>query len=117
MTVEAATDGDIFLAYLEQVLCPRLQPGDVVVMDNLAAHKVEGVRRQIEQRGAQLRYLPPYSPDFKSNRKVLVQGETAAPRGQVAFAFRSGTRRRRSSRRSDARQHPSLLSASRRRCC
>ncbi len=40
MTIEAATDGDIFLAYLEQVLCPQLQPGDVVVMDNLAAHKV-----------------------------------------------------------------------------
>ena len=44
MTVESATDGDVFLAYLDQVLCPRLQPGQVVVMDNLAAHKVEGVR-------------------------------------------------------------------------
>jgi transposase len=64
MTVESPTDGDVFLAYVEQVLGPRLQPGDVVVLDNLAAHKVAGVRSLIEERGAQLLYLPPYSPDF-----------------------------------------------------
>jgi transposase len=64
MTVESPTDGDVFLAYVEQVLGPRLQPGDVVVLDNLAAHKVAGVRALIEARGAQLLYLPPYSPDF-----------------------------------------------------
>jgi len=64
MTVEAATDGDVFLAYLEHVLCPQLQAGDVVVMDNLSAHKVEGVRQLIRARGAELLYLPPYSPDF-----------------------------------------------------
>jgi transposase len=64
MTVESATDGDVFLAYLDRVLCPRLQPGQVVVMDNLAAHKVEGVRERIEAVGAELLYLPPYSPDF-----------------------------------------------------
>jgi transposase len=64
MTVESSTDGDVFLAYLEQVLCPRLQPGQIVVMDNLAAHKVPGVRELIEATGSQLWYLPPYSPDF-----------------------------------------------------
>jgi len=64
MTIEAPTDSDVFLAYLEQVLCPRLQPGQVVVMDNLPAHKVEGVRSAIEAAGAELLYLPPYSPDF-----------------------------------------------------
>ena len=64
MTVEAPTDGDVFLAYVEQVLCPRLQPGPVVVMDNLPAHKVEGVRGLIEAAEAELLYLPPYSPDF-----------------------------------------------------
>jgi transposase len=64
MTVEAATDGDVFLAYLEHVLCPPLRTGDVVVMDNLSAHKVEGVRELITARGAELLYLPPYSPDF-----------------------------------------------------
>jgi transposase len=64
MTIESPTDGDVFLAYLEQVLCPRLQPGHVVIMDNLAAHKVAGVRQLIEATGARLLYLPPYSPDF-----------------------------------------------------
>jgi transposase len=64
MTVESHTDGDVFLAYIEQVLCPRLQEGQVVIMDNLPAHKVEGVRRMIEAMGAELLYLPPYSPDF-----------------------------------------------------
>jgi len=64
MTIESATDGDVFLAYLEQVLCPQLLPGQVVIMDNLAAHKVAGVRALIEGTGARLLYLPPYSPDF-----------------------------------------------------
>jgi len=64
MTIESPPDGEVFLAYLEQVLCPRLQPGQIVVMDNLAAHKHALVRSLIEQSGAQLLYLPPYSPDF-----------------------------------------------------
>jgi transposase len=64
MTIEAATDGDIFLAYLEHVLGPILQPGDVVIMDNLSAHKVEGVREFLHAAGAELLYLPPYSPDL-----------------------------------------------------
>ena len=64
MTIGEATDGDIFLAYLEQILCPRLHPGQVVIMDNLSAHKVAGVRERIEAVGARLVYLPPYSPDF-----------------------------------------------------
>jgi transposase len=64
MTIESPTDGEVFLGYLEQVLCPRLQPGQIVVMDNLAAHKTPRVRERIEQTGAQVLYLPPYSPDF-----------------------------------------------------
>lgn len=64
MSIDAPTDGDIFVAYLERVLGPELQPGDVVVMDNLSAHKVDEVREAIEARGAELLYLPPYSPDF-----------------------------------------------------
>lgn len=64
MTVESPTDSDVFLAYLEQVLCPRLRPGQVVVMDNLSAHKRPAVRQLIQQAGAELCYLPPYSPDF-----------------------------------------------------
>ena len=64
MSIEAPTDGDVFLAYLAQVLCPQLRPGHCVVMDNLAAHRVAGVRELIEATGARLLYLPPYSPDF-----------------------------------------------------
>ena len=57
-------DGDAFLAYVEQVLAPTLAPGETVIMDNLPAHKVHGVRQAIEATGAELRCLPPYSPDF-----------------------------------------------------
>jgi transposase len=57
-------DAGTFRAYLEQVLVPTLRRGDVVVMDNLAVHKQPDVRAAIEQAGAQLRFLPPYSPDF-----------------------------------------------------
>ena len=56
--------GAAFLAYVEQMLVPTLGPGDVVVMDNLPAHKVTGVRAAIEAAGATLLYLPPYSPDL-----------------------------------------------------
>lgn len=62
MTIESPTDGDVFLAFLEQVLGPKLQPGHIVVLDNLGAHKVEGVRELIESRGAQVLYLPPTRP-------------------------------------------------------
>lgn len=64
MMIESPTDGDVFLAYVEQVLCPRLEPGHLVILDNLAAHKLAAVRPLIESRGAQVLYLPPYSPDF-----------------------------------------------------
>ena len=70
MTVEAATDREIFLAYLDEVLCPKLRPGDVVVMDNLSSHKVKGVGERIEAAGAQLLYLPPYSPDLNPIEKA-----------------------------------------------
>jgi transposase len=70
MTIEAATDAEIFLAYLDHVLCPALRPGDVVVMDNLSSHKVAGVRERIEAVGAELLYLPPYSPDLNPIEKA-----------------------------------------------
>jgi len=73
MSVEAATDRDVFLAYLEHVLCPQLKPGQLVVMDNLAAHKVDGVRQLIENAGAALCYLPPYSPDFNPIEQCWAQ--------------------------------------------
>jgi transposase len=80
MTVEAATDREVFLAYLDQVLCPKLRAGHVVVMDNLSSHKVAGVRERIEACGASLLYLPPYSPDLNPIEKAwskLKQGMRA----------------------------------------
>jgi transposase len=62
--LDGAMDGEAFLVYLRKVLAPTLSAGDIVVMDNLPAHKVAGVREAIEETGATLRYLPPYSPDF-----------------------------------------------------
>ncbi len=70
MTIEEPTDSDIFLAYVEQVLCPALEPGDVVVMDNLSSHKVQGVRQRIQLAGASVLYLPPYSPDLNPIEKA-----------------------------------------------
>ena len=70
MTIESPTDGEVFLIYLDQVLCPQLTPGDVVIMDNLSAHKVRGVRERIEACRAQLLYLPPYSPDLNPIEKL-----------------------------------------------
>lgn len=61
---DGAMDGELFLAWVKQGLAKCLQPNDVVVMDNLATHKVAGVREAIEVAGARLEYLPPYSPDF-----------------------------------------------------
>jgi transposase len=62
--IDKPMNGAIFLAYVEQVLAPTLSPGDIVIMDNLAAHKVEGVREAIEAKQATLLYLPAYSPDL-----------------------------------------------------
>jgi transposase len=64
LVLDGAINGRAFLAYVEQMLAPTLRPGDVVVADNLGAHKVAGVRQAIEARGATLLYLPPYSPDM-----------------------------------------------------
>jgi len=64
MTVEGATDAAVFRAYVSQVLVPTLAPDDIVVMDNLSAHKVNGIEQAINAAGAQLVYLPPYSPDY-----------------------------------------------------
>lgn len=64
MVLDGAMNGDAFRAYVEQVLVPELTEGDVVIMDNLPAHKVTGVRQAIEDAGARLIYLPAYSPDF-----------------------------------------------------
>ena len=64
MVLDGAMHGAAFLAYVEQVLVPTLTHGDIVIMDNLSVHKSAAVRQAIEAAGAELRFLPPYSPDF-----------------------------------------------------
>ncbi len=83
MLVDGPVNGDIFQAFVDQVLCPQLRPGDVAVMDNLSSHKGIGVRKSIEKTGAKLVYLPPYSPDYSpiepafSKIKQLLRGLAA----------------------------------------
>jgi hypothetical protein len=67
-------NGEIFRVYLERCLVPTLKPGDIVVMDNLPAHKNDEVRTIIEAAGAQLRYLPPHSPDLNYTKSTPAQG-------------------------------------------
>jgi transposase len=91
--VEGATTKVVFEAYVEQVLAPALSAGQVVVMDNLSAHKGERVRRLIEERGCELLYLPPYSPDFNpieeafSKVKTLLRKAGARPRETLVDAI------------------------------
>ena len=70
MTIEEPTDTDIFLAYVKHLLYPVLKTGDVVVMGNLSAHKAPAVRKWIEKAGAEVLYLPPYSPDLNPIEKA-----------------------------------------------
>jgi transposase len=84
LVLDGPMTGAAFLAYVEQMLVPTLVPGDIVVMDDLPAHKVGGVRAAIEAAGASLRYLPPYSPDsnpiemaFAKLKALLLRGVAA----------------------------------------
>ena len=70
MTIQEATDTDIFRAYVQCVLIPTLRPGDVVVLDNLSPHKNSETIRLIEQAGASVRFLPAYSPDLNPIEKM-----------------------------------------------
>jgi transposase len=69
--VDGPMTGDVFVAYIEQQLLPTLKPGDIVVMDNLSSHKRTAVKTAIEAVGAELRYLPPYSPDLNPIEKAF----------------------------------------------
>lgn len=83
MTINGAVDGDVFKVYVEQVLCPTLETDDVVVMDNLPAHKVAGIRELIERCGAKLIYLPPYSPDLNPIEKCWSKIKTYLRRAKA----------------------------------
>ena len=73
-------NGACFLAYVEHFLAPALRKGDLVVMDNLPAHKIAGVRKAIERAGARLRYLPPYSPDLNPIEQAFAKLKAALRR-------------------------------------
>jgi transposase len=95
MLLDGPMDGAAFKAYVEQVLMPELTPGDIVIMDNLPAHKVAGVRQTIEAAGATLLYLPPYSPDFNpiemafSKLKALLRKAAARTKDDLWNAIAS----------------------------
>ncbi len=73
MVADGPMDGELFLAYVRQFLCPTLRPGDIVILDNLSSHKVTGVKDAITQAGATLLYLPPYSPDLNPIEKLFAK--------------------------------------------
>jgi transposase len=95
LMVPGATDREVFLSFLQQVLGPQLRPGAVVVMDNLAAHKGADVTEALQKRGAQLYYLPPYSPDYNpieqawSKIKTLLRGVGARTRRKLYRSLHS----------------------------
>ena len=84
MVIDGPMDGELFLAWVEQFLCPTLQPGDIVILDNLSSHKVEGVQQAVAEMSAKVLYLPPYSPDLNPIEKFFSKLKTllrkAAPR-------------------------------------
>jgi transposase len=93
LTVEGAVDAEVFDAYLERVLGPRLRRGDVVVLDNLTAHRASRIEQVAEARGAQVLWLPPSSPDFSpieqcwSKIKAYLRGAKARTREHLEKAL------------------------------
>ena len=77
MTVEGASDADVFRTYVQQVLGPTLAPGDIVVLDNLPVHKTPGIQQALARRRARRLYVPPYSPDLSPMELCLSQVKTA----------------------------------------
>jgi len=80
-TIDGAMDGPSFLAYVEQVLAPTLRKNDIVLMDNLRTHKIDGVAAAIEAAGAKVRYLPAYSPDLNPIEMAFSKLKTALRKG------------------------------------
>jgi transposase len=99
MTIEGATNTEVFLTYLDRVLCPVLRPGQTVVMDNLNVHKTAAVRERIEACGCRLWFLPAYSPDFNpieqafSKLKTYLRRVRARTRQRLQSAIASGLQR------------------------
>jgi transposase len=94
MTVEGATDAEVFRTYVKRVLGPTLAPGDIIVLDNLSAHKASGVQQALARRGVRLLFLPPYSPDLSpmelcvSKLKTALRAAKARTREALETAMR-----------------------------
>jgi transposase len=80
--IDGAINGELFLAWVEQVLVPTLRCGDVVIMDSLGAHKVAAVRQAIEGAGARLLFIPPYSPDLNPIEQAFAKSEQSMRSGK-----------------------------------
>jgi transposase len=99
LTIEGATNSEVFLTYLDRVLCPALRPGQTVVMDNLNVHKTAAVRERIEACGCRLWFLPAYSPDFNpieqafSKLKTYLRRVRARTRQRLQNAIAAGLER------------------------
>jgi transposase len=76
LVADGPMDGEMFLAWVEQFLCPTLRPGDIAILDNLSSHKVKGVKEAIAAGGASVLYLPPYSPDLNPIEKLFSKLKT-----------------------------------------
>jgi transposase len=76
LVLDGPINGPAFRAWVEQMLAPQLRPGDIVVLDNLGSHKVNGIAEAVQAAGAQLRYLPPYSPDYNPIEQVFAKLKT-----------------------------------------
>jgi transposase len=83
LAVEGATNREIFETFVQRVLAPTLRPGQVVVMDNLTAHKGDRVKELIEERGCELLYLPPYSPDFNPIEEAFAKIKAVVRKAEV----------------------------------
>ena len=93
MTIEGATNTEVFYAYVREVLAPSLRRGDIVILDNLGAHKNERTLALIEQAGAEVRFLPAYSPP-QSHRDDVEQGEGPPPKSPGPQSSRPARRHR-----------------------
>ena len=95
MTVDGATDGEVFAAFVREALAPTLREGDIVVLDNLGAHRCAAAREAVEARGARLVFLPPYSPDLNPIERCWSKIKTAlrAAKARTREALEAAIRR------------------------
>ena len=108
LVLDGPMTGAAFRTYVEEVLTPTLQPGDIVVMDNLPAHKVAGVREAIRAAKAGLLYLPPYSPDLNPIEQLFAKLKTLLRKAAARSREAPVGRGRRPARRLRSRRMPQL---------